>query len=54
MEGRLNATSTASKMSKYGVFPDPYLLRKSPYSVRVQENMDHKNSVFGHFSRSVV
>ena len=24
----------------------------SPYSVRIQENTDQKNSVFGHFSRS--
>ena len=29
------------------------LLRKSPYSVRIQENTGQKNSVFGHFSRSV-
>ena len=28
------------------------LLRKYPYSVRIQENTDQKNSVFGHFSRS--
>ena len=27
-------------------------LCKSPYSVRIQENADQKNSVFGHFSRS--
>ena len=29
------------------------LVRKSPYSVRIQENTDQKNSVFGHFSRSI-
>ena len=29
------------------------LLRKSPYSTRVRENTDQKNSVFGHLSRSV-
>ena len=28
------------------------LLCKSPYSVQRQENMDHKNSIFRHFSRS--
>ena len=28
------------------------LLRKSPYSVRIQENTDQKKSVFGHFSSS--
>ena len=28
------------------------LLRKSSYSVWIQENTDQKNSVFGHFSRS--
>ena len=28
------------------------LRSKFPYSVRIQENMDQKNSVFGHFSRS--
>ena len=28
------------------------ILRISPYSVRMQENTDQKNSVFGHFSRS--
>ena len=26
---------------------------KSPYPVRIQENAEQKNSVFGHFSRSV-
>ena len=25
----------------------------SPYSVRMRENTDHKNSEYGHFSRSV-
>ena len=29
------------------------LLRKSPYSVRIQEIRTRNNSVFGHFSRSV-
>ena len=29
------------------------VLRISPYSVRMRENTDQKNSVFGHFSRSV-
>ena len=28
------------------------LICKSPYSVQRQENMDHKNSIFRHFSRS--
>ena len=28
------------------------LFRKSLYSVRIQENKEEKNSVFGHFSRS--
>ena len=28
------------------------MVRISPYTVRKQENTDHKNSVFGHFSRS--
>ena len=28
------------------------LLCKSPYSVQIQENMDHKNSIFRHFSRT--
>ena len=28
------------------------LMRKSPYSVRIQEIQTRKNSVFGHFSRS--
>ena len=29
------------------------ILRISPYSVRMGENMDKKNSEYGHFSRSV-
>ena len=29
------------------------LRRKSPYSVQIRKNTDQKNSVFGHFSRSV-
>ena len=43
------------KSSKYGVFPGPYFpaFSKSPYSVRMRENMDQKNFVFEHFSRSV-
>ena len=28
------------------------LLRKSPYSVQMQENTDQKNSIFGQFLRS--
>ena len=31
---------------------DRDLLRKSSYSVRIQENKDQKNSLFRHFSRS--
>ena len=36
------------------VFPhsDVFLLRISPYSARVQEKTDQKNSEYGHFSRS--
>ena len=30
-----------------------YLLRKYSYLVRIQENTDQKNSVYGHFSRSI-
>ena len=41
--------STAWKVSKYGVFPDPSFPVFNP----IQENRDQKNSVFGHFSRSV-
>ena len=36
---------TSSSLGRKG------LLRKSPYSVRIWENTDQKNSVFGHFSR---
>ena len=53
---------TAWKVSKCGVFfwsvysriRTEYkdLFRKSPYSVRIWENMDQENSVFGHFSHS--
>ena len=39
-------TSTTWKVSKYGVF-------SSPYFPAFGLNMDQKNSVFGHFSRSV-
>ena len=36
------------------IFPDTnWILRISPYWVRMRENKDQKNSVFGHFSRSV-
>ena len=54
---------TASKVSKYGVFPGPYFpvfeLNMEIYSVnlRIQSKYrkirTRKNSVFGHFSRSV-
>ena len=30
-----------------------HLFRKSPYSGRIQENTDQKDSVFGHISRGV-
>ena len=36
------------KASKYGVF----LVHIFPYSVLIRENMDQKNSVFEHFTRS--
>ena len=39
--------NTAWKVSKYRVFT-------GPYSVRMQEKMDRKNSVLGHFSRSAM
>ena len=48
-------------MSKYGVFSGPYFPAFglnteryciSPHSVRMRENTDQKNSVFGHYSRS--
>ena len=29
------------------------IIRTSPYSVRMRENMDQKNSEYGHFSRNV-
>ena len=53
-------TITAWKVSKYRVFLVRIFLysdwirrfSKSPYSVRIQENKDQKNSVFRHFSRS--
>ena len=57
----LSDTNTAWKVSKYGVFfilyfpvfgtnteiygANLYSVRKSPYSVRIYENMDQKNSV---------
>ena len=34
--------NTAWKVSKYGVFSGTYFLRKSPYSVRIQEHTDKK------------
>ena len=43
-------------MSKYGDFAGPHFPvfgLKSLYSVRIQEIRTIKNSVFGHFSRSV-
>ena len=30
------------------------ILRISPYSVRMRENMDENNSEYGHFSRSAI
>ena len=55
-------SETAWKMSKYGVFWSVFsricteygeILRSiSPYSVKMRENTDQKNSAFGHFSRS--
>ena len=53
--------STPREVSKYGVFLvgifriwTEYgdLLRKSPYSVQMWENMNQKNSAFGQFLRS--
>ena len=51
-------------MSKYGVFfwsvfshiwtEYGDLRRKSPYSAQIRENTDQKNSVFGHFSSSII
>ena len=55
--------STAWRLSKYGVFSGPYfpafrLNAESysiiPYSVRMRENTDQKNSTFRHFSLGVV
>ena len=34
------------------IFPYSDWIRKSPYSVRIRENMDQKKLLFGHFSRS--
>ena len=42
----LSELFTAWKVSKYGVF-------SGPYSVRILENTDQKNSEYEHFSRSV-
>ena len=33
-------------------FSGSFLLRISPYSVRIRENTNQKNSEYGHFSRS--
>ena len=54
---------TAWKVSVFGVFlgrifPHSDWVRRDtlyihPYSVRIQKNTDHKNSQYGHFSRSV-
>ena len=41
---------TARKCSNMEFFWSE-LLRKSPYSVQIGENMDQKNYVVGHFSR---
>ena len=53
---------TVRKVSKYGDFTGPYfphirteygeILRISPYSVRMRQNTDQKNSVLGHISHS--
>ena len=46
---------TAWKVSIFGVIlvhVFPYTLRISPYSVRIRENTDQKNSEYGHFLRS--
>ena len=44
------------KVPKYGVFSGSYFpafgLTISHYSVRMRENTDQKNFIFGHFSRS--
>ena len=39
-------------MPKYKVLAGRYLPGKSPYSIRIQENRDRKNSAFGHVSSS--
>ena len=50
--------STAEKVSVFGVivvsiFPhSDWILRISPYSVRMRENTDQNNSEYGHFLRS--
>ena len=51
-----NFYSTVWKGPKYGVFSGPYFpafrLNTEQNSVRMWENADQKNSVFGHFSHS--
>ena len=41
-----NEDNTAQKTSKYANF-------SGPYSVKIQENTDQNNSIFGNFLRSV-
>ena len=62
LEPKLWVVSTLWKVHKYTFFSGPYfriwteyedLLLKSPYSVRIRENTDQKNSVFAHFSHSI-
>ena len=47
------------KVSVFGfslvrIFPHLDHIRTSPYSVRMQENMDQNNSKYGHFLRNVL
>ena len=58
---KLSVTLTVQKVSASGVFWSVFfcilteygqILRMSPYSVQMRENMDQKNSEYGHFSRS--
>ena len=47
----LRVSNTAWKLSKYIIFSGPYF----PVLVPIRENSDQKkNSVFGHFSHSVI
>ena len=43
-------SNTAWKVSKYDIFPGPYF----PFSVRILENTDQKNSAVGHFLPCVI